>query len=554
MGIVSRSLNRQDLYGPQHGIVITWVRRIAAWARKYRLTVLFAITAIALTAAAALLVNLVVGNLAENNLIRIAEENTARDGSHIQSMMRGGHSMDSDAPSGMTHSETMESMVPPVPASVASEGAMDSGMTMQNMQQPKPLTLETLSGPDGLPSTYSSLVAGMNIVEFNLFDLQGTVVWSNDSRPIGRMIEETPQTRQAAAGEVSSIFVEDYAFVDASGLSHRTDVVQTTLPLRDTLSGQVIGVMQIYRNVAQDVAFQVDDAKSVVLWTTVGAMGGLFLFLFGFILLADSTIHRSRRRELAVVEDANNNLEARVQERTRELRDAQDQLVRSEKLAAIGQLAGGVAHDLRNPLGAINNAIYYLKKKLGPSDIAQSNPRISQFLQIAEEEVEHSNQIISDLMTFTRVDVSSLSATNLAEAVDNALSTMEIHDNVRIVKQLDPHLPEVMADGEQLYRVFINLANNAQDAMADGGELTINTRRVDGYAEVGFQDTGSGISEDVMKKIFEPLFTTKTKGTGLGLAVCQQIVMKHSGSIQASSTPGEGSTFTVKLPLNTDGS
>ena len=337
------------------------------------------------------------------------------------------------------------------------------------------------------------------------------------------------------------------------GVVRSIDVVETYVPLRATREGQIIGVMELYRDIANDVAVQVDDTKSMVLWTTIATMGTLFLVLFGFVVVADVSILKSRRRELAVVEEANSTLEARVQERTQELEEAQEQLVRSEKLAAIGQLAGGVAHDLRNPLGAINNAVYYLKKRLGASEIAQSNPRIGQFLQIVEEEVEHSNRIISDLMSFARVGVSSLSPTDLGEAVSNALSTLDIRNNVHVEKQLDPHLPQAMADTEQLYRVFINLANNAQDAMPDGGELNINTRYVDGFAEVAFRDTGVGISEEDMKKIFEPLFTTKTKGTGLGLAVCQQIVAKHSGSIQASSTTGAGSTFTVRLPLNTEG-
>jgi len=407
-----------------------------------------------------------------------------------------------------------------------------------------------LSGPEGLPRTYVSLVAGMNIVAFNLHDPSGTVVWSTDSEQIGQLTGVTPQIRQAAAGEVSSRFAEGYEGADLNGVTRRTDVVQSTLPLRETPSGRIIGVMEIYRSVADDVAYQVDEAKSVVLWTTVGTMGGLFIFLFGFILIADVSINRARRRELAVLEEVNNHLEARVQERTRELEQAQSQLVRSEKLAALGQLAGGVAHDLRSPLGAINNAIYYLKKRLGATDFAESNPRIGQFLQIAEEELEHSNAIISDLMTFTRVGVPSLSLTNLGEAVDHALATVQLRDNVRLLKQTDPDLPEVLADGEQLYRVFINLANNALDAMPDGGELTVSTAKVDGYAEVSFQDTGVGISEEDMKKIFEPLFTTKTKGTGLGLAVSQQIVDKHGGSIQATSSQGEGATFTVRLPLD----
>ena len=528
---------------------VRWVRE---WSNKYRLTLLFAITATAITVSAAMLVNIVVGNLAEDNLIRIAEENTARDGSHIQSMMRGGHSMVDDTTIGMRHSQHMEGMNQPMPDAMGAGSTSTSDKAMVNMQQPNTLNLETLSGPDGLPSTYSSLVAGMNIVEFNLLDPNGVVVWSTVPRRIGQIMENSPRILQASAGEVSSIFADNYELVDDHEVSHRTDVVQTTLPLRDTPLGKIIGVVEIYRDVAHDVAFQVDDAKSVVLWTTTGAMGGLFLFLFGFIMIADSKIHRSHRRELAVVEEANSTLESRVQDRTRELEEAQDQLIRSEKLAAIGQLAGGIAHDLRNPLGAINNAIYYLKRRLGTTEIAESNPRIGQFLQIAEEEVAHSNAIISDLMSFARVGAPSLSPTNLGELVGNTLSNMEIRDNVRIVQQLDSDLPAVMADEEQLYRVFVNLVNNAQDAMPDGGELIISTRKVDGNVEIAFRDTGVGISADDMKKLFQALFTTKTKGTGLGLAVSQQIVAKHGGSIQATSSPGDGTTFTVRLPLDCD--
>ena len=329
-----------------------------------------------------------------------------------------------------------------------------------------------------------------------------------------------------------------------------TDVVETHVPLHATRGGEIIGVLELYRDLNDDVSLQVDDTHAAVLRTTIGAMGGLFVVLVTFMVVADIAIYRSRRREISLVEGANRELEIRVEQRSQELKEAQDQLVRSEKLAAIGQLAGGVAHDLRNPLGAINNAIYYLKKRLATTDIAATNPRIGQFLDIAAEEVEHSNQIINDLMSLARVGASSLSPTNLGDAVNNALSSMEIRDNVQVVKQLDPSLPELMADEEQLYRVFINLVGNAQDAMPDGGVLTISTPEAVGYAELEFQDTGVGISDEDMEMIFEPLFTTKTKGTGLGLAVCQQIVAKHGGALEVSRTPGGGATFTLLLPFN----
>ena len=284
------------------------------------------------------------------------------------------------------------------------------------------------------------------------------------------------------------------------------------------------------------------------------------------------------RRANAQLEEANRTLEDRVSQRTEELEsanqqlmDAQDHLIRSEKLAAIGQLSGSVAHDLRNPLGAIKNALYYLDRKLKGTDLVLSNPRIGQFLQIMEDEIEHSNQIITDLMSFARVRAPSREPINLHEVADTALSRVEPAENVSIVKRYGIELPCVMADGAQLERVFMNLAKNAQDAMAGGaqlervfmnlaknaqdamaggGELTVSSRSTNDYVKVAFCDQGVGIAREDMGKIFDPLFTTKTKGTGLGLAICHEIVSKHGGVIDVNSESGMGATFAVRLPVN----
>ena len=498
--------------------------------RKYRLTLLFAATAMVVIAIAAMVVNQITGNLAEDNLIRSAEEDTARDGLHIQSMMRRHLSME--------------------PTSGA--GSTPGGSSTDQMQHPVPLTLDAATGPQGLPTTYRQLVEGLNIVKLNLFDLNGTTVWSTDSNTIGVTKRESTLLGKAMAGDTSSKLVKNHDVVHPDGVVRNVDVVETYMPLRETRGGVIIGAMEIYRDMAEDVTLQVNDAKSMVLWTTVGTMGGLFLVLLGFIVMADVFIYRSNRREVSVVEEANRTLEERVLHRTQELVEAQDQLVRTEKLAAIGQLAASVAHDLRNPLGAINNAVYYVKRRLMASEVAQSNPRVTQFLGIVEEEVEHCNQIISDLLVFTRAQKPSLTPTNLITIIDSTLSSMDARENVRIVKDFDPHLPEVLADGEQLHRVFTNLINNAREAMPDGGELTISARGQNGYAEVGFKDTGTGIDDVTMKKIFEPLFTTKNTGTGLGLAVCQQIMFGHGGTIDVMGAPGEGATFSIRLPLNSD--
>ena len=464
MGTVNPSLDQQDLYASRVGTPSLQAIGKSGWVRKWRLTLLFAATAVLVISIASIVVNWIIGDLAEENLIRSAEENTVRDAEHMQAMMRRDHGTDA----------------------ISLPGHDDDTGRSEGMQQTVPLNLDTLIGPQGLPVHFPTLLEGLNIVKLNVFDLNGTTVWSTDPSTIGITKRENPLYAQAAVGIPSSHLIQDHEVVHLDGVVRPIDVVETYVPLRRTRGGEILGVMELYRDLNVDVAVQVDDTKSTVLWTTVGAMGGLSLVLLGFIVVADVTIYRSRRREMAAIEETNSTLETRVQQRTQELQDAQDQLVRSEKLAAIGQLAGGVAHDLRNPLGAIKNAIYYLKKRLVATDITEANPRIGQFLEIAEEEVEHSNAIISDLMSFARVGVPSLSPTNLGEVVGSVLSTMEIRENVHVVKQFDPDLPEIMADGEQLYRVFINLANNAQDAMLDGGQLTISTQGVDGYAEVIF--------------------------------------------------------------------
>ena len=260
---------------------------------------------------------------------------------------------------------------------------------------------------------------------------------------------------------MSSKLAKNQDVVHLDGVIRNIDVVETYLPLRETREGKIIGVMEVYRDIADDVALQVQDSKATVLRTTIATMGGLFLVLFGFIVVADVTIYRSNRRQLSLAEEANQTLEGRVFHRTQELEEAnkqlleaQDQLLRTEKLAAIGQLAGSVAHDLRNPLGVIKNAIYYLRRRLSGSEVAQSNPRIGQFLQIIDQEVEHSNQVIADLMTFARVNAPSLSPTDLLEVLESAQSGMEINENVRVARRFDADLPDVLADSEHAVRLY----------------------------------------------------------------------------------------------------
>ena len=244
--------------------------------RRFRLTLLFVITALLVIVLAAVTVNRVIGDLAKENLIRTAEENTVRDALHMQSMMRRGHSMD-----GMPS---------------ASDGSMG------NIQAATALSLEFLTGPEGLSRSFPSLVEGLSIVKLNLFDLNGTTVWSTDRQTVGITKRESPLYREAVRGEYSSKLVQDHEVVHLDGVTRRIDVVETYLPLRETREGNIIGVMEVYRDIANDVAVQVDDARRTVLRVTIATMGGLFLVLSGFIVVADVAIYRGNRREVSLVQ------------------------------------------------------------------------------------------------------------------------------------------------------------------------------------------------------------------------------------------------------------
>jgi PAS domain S-box-containing protein len=242
-------------------------------------------------------------------------------------------------------------------------------------------------------------------------------------------------------------------------------------------------------------------------------------------------------------------LEEMVEERTKELREAQEQLVRKEKLAVLGQLAGGVGHELRNPLGAISNAVYFLNMVLEEPD-----PEVQETLEILQKEVKTSERTISSLLDFARTKSPVWRKVHLKDIVQEVLSDATVPENVEVVSQLDGRLPAILADPDQLGQVFGNIILNAVQAMPDGGQLIVESQVPSPeWVAISFTDTGVGIPEDNLSKLFEPLFTTKAKGIGLGMAVTKTLVEGHGGTIEVESEVGKGSTFTVKLPTGKQG-
>lgn len=243
-------------------------------------------------------------------------------------------------------------------------------------------------------------------------------------------------------------------------------------------------------------------------------------------------------------------LEHRVEERTEELKKAQNQLIHSEKMASLGMMAAGIAHEINNPLTTILLNSNLLLEDLNGSKSYQEE------LQIISDEATRCGKIVKGLLDFARESKPEKRLADINLVLNQTLSIIESQasfHNIIINKSFDGHLPQIMADPNQIKQVFMNIILNAAEAMSEGGELTIKTSLSsnNGYIIIQFIDTGCGISQENLNKLFDPFFSTKeARGTGLGLAVSYGIVKKHNGSIDVESELGLGSSFTVKLPIN----
>jgi two-component system NtrC family sensor kinase len=242
-------------------------------------------------------------------------------------------------------------------------------------------------------------------------------------------------------------------------------------------------------------------------------------------------------------------LEKRVEERTKELREMQDYLIRSEKLASLGKMAAGIAHEINNPLTSILINTHLLLEKSEKKDPDYEN------LTLIADETSRCAQIVKGLLEFSRQNPPEKTRSDINELIERTTQLLENQasfQNVKIIKNLDGRLPLIEVDKTKIQQVFWNLMLNACAAMPKGGNLTISSRLEDDrkYVEIVFIDAGVGIPRENINRLFDPFFTTKSSGTGLGLAISYGIIQQHDGKIEVKSEVGQGSVFTVKLPVS----
>jgi signal transduction histidine kinase len=231
-----------------------------------------------------------------------------------------------------------------------------------------------------------------------------------------------------------------------------------------------------------------------------------------------------------------------------ELESAQRQLIQTEKMASLGQLAAGVAHELNNPLGTIMMFSRILQKELTPNEQWQKD------LTLIVQEADRAAKIVKDLLSFsreTKIKPGQVDVNNILEEALSLLVKQALFHNIQVERRLDGSLPTTFADPDLLKQVFLNIILNAAQAMEGKGTLTIQTLKLEGGKgiEIRIQDTGKGIPEEHMPRLFDPFFTTKEKGTGLGLSLVYSILSKHKGVVRAESQLGQGATFIIDLPI-----
>jgi signal transduction histidine kinase len=260
------------------------------------------------------------------------------------------------------------------------------------------------------------------------------------------------------------------------------------------------------------------------------------------------------------LEEYSARLERKVEERTRELKETQAQLVQSAKMSTIGQLGAAVAHELNNPIGGILGYAQFILQKLSKPDFTPEEFKsCKRNIEYIEEEAKRCKTIVDSLLSFSRKPLVARESVDLKQLIENTFSLIKNQlklQNIKYITQYEPDLPTISGNGNELQQAFINIIINAQQAMPKGGELhvRVSTKMKDEkrHLEINFKDSGCGIPQENLQKVFEPFFTTKEdwKSVGIGLSIAYQIIKDHNGTITVESDIGKGTTFTIRLPVS----
>jgi signal transduction histidine kinase len=375
-----------------------------------------------------------------------------------------------------------------------------------------------------------STLHSFKVEDLNIYSMNNTISYSFDEARIGVSTFGGTALEQAKSGRSSSKLVQRGSFVEILlGFPKEVNLV-TFAPLRweeplGRITDTVLGVVEVVQDLSEDYQ-TIFRIQILVMITCTVLMGALFVVLVFVVKRGESIIER------------------RAEERMR----LKEQLSRVERMSAMGEMAAGISHEIRNPLGIIRSSAELLKKKVAKIDPSNALP------DIIVEEANRLNGIITDFINFARPRSPKLSPCRLDDVIEKNLTFLAPQIEGRgytIEKVYQNPLPEIMGDAPMLHQSFLNLFINALQAMPEGGHIRVGLRAEGGRAFIEIEDAGQGIPADLSEKIWDPFFTTKDKGTGLGLGIVKNIIEAHGGSIRIANREPQGAHVTIELPVRT---
>jgi signal transduction histidine kinase len=373
-----------------------------------------------------------------------------------------------------------------------------------------------------------STMHSFKVETVNIYSMDNKISYSFDPTMIGRKNYGGTGYKQARMAKWNHKLVQRGNFLQILlGFPKEVRLV-TFAPLRQEtkvgkISGRVLGVVEIVQDLSQDYK-TIFNIQILVIITCTVLMGALFVVLVFVVKRGEGIIQK------------------RAMERLR----LKERLAHAERLSSMGEMAAGISHEIRNPLGIIRSSAELLKKKVAKVDPANTIP------DIIIEEASRLNRIITDFINYAKPRSPNFAGCRVEEVIDKNITFLEAQINEQgyvIKKNYQNSVPEIMADSAMLYQSFLNVLINSMQAMPDGGRILIEVSAGDHHVTVHFDDEGQGIPHENLEKIWDPFFTTKEMGTGLGLGIVKNIIESHGGSIQIVNRPVRGARVTIELPL-----
>lgn len=421
-------------------------------------------------------------------------------------------------------------------------------MTFETYPFDHPLAHRELTG------IVQTFVSGFDIERISIYDRNYEIVFSTDSVREGQKDPTNSMLLSALAGKTTSYLVSEQTPEHMDSASGAADHMIAFVPVgfRSADGNQSRFAFEILMNVNETYR-KVEQLRLVILISTLLTGLALFIVVWVIAVRADKAIIAEYRERIALadqIQQQNENLEQIVEQRTKELRDAQAGLVQMEKMSATGQLAAGVAHEINNPVGIIKNRLELL------IDDIKAERRVADMgdhLSMMHRQTDRISKIVSKLLSFARKSSGTKAALNVEQLINGVVLLVRKEAEKRgitLTSEASPDLPPILGEVTELEQVFINLIINAMDATPRGGRITLFATQVENRVQIRVQDTGTGIEQEHLNRIYDPFFTTKDVGvgTGLGLAISYRIVEDHGGTIIVASSPEHGTTFTLNFP------